>query len=501
MAIVNRPESNLKSSYDVILIGAGIAGLTCANYLAKAGVSVLVLEKHYVAGGYCSSFSRNGFYFDAAAHYLSSCRENGQLGRLFQDHSVLRNLEIHRSDPSDVVITPDYTVEIRAGVKPLTAEFQRHFPKQTRQIEAFFKFMAETDAMTLYVQLKSKTFGDLMSSYLQDEKLKAVIGILLGNIGLPASKASALSGVFLFREFIFDGGYYPKGGMQAFCDALVEQLRAYGGTISFLTPVVSIVAKEGKVEGVISKGGHFIRGRYVVSTADPFQTFQRLLTGFEFNGRLRQQLQTSTPSISAFMVYVGTKKSIKEVVGHKCCVWYYPAYDIDACYSSWLEGRPDFDRGFLFASFPSFHDPELAPPGKDSIQFISGAPFMDRKFWEREKDSIAQQVIKRAEKFIPGLSNNIELRLIATPPTLWKYTSNYQGAMYGWASTVDQVGDNRFPGVTPVKGLYLASHWSGPPAGQGGVPMVVYAGRSTANQILRLSRKRTISKMAEYDNS
>jgi len=390
-------------------------------------------------------------------------------------------------------MTPDYTVEIRTNRDALLEEFQSKFPKEQVGIRKLFDFMAETDAMTLYVKLKRGTFGQLMDQYLKDWKLKAILGILLGNIGLPSSRASALSGVFLFREFVFDGGYYPKGGMQAFCDALVERFREYGGTVSFLTPVTGIDVERGSVKGVFVKGDRFVRCRYVISTADPFQTFGRLVRGYQLNGRLSQQLQRSEASISAFMLYVGTRKSIHEAVKYHCCTWYYPGYDIDQCYLNWLEGRPEFDKGFIFASYPSFHDKELAPPGKDAIQFIVGAPYVDRGYWESRKEGIADQIVERAEAFIPGLSKNIELRMIATPMTLVKYTGNHRGAMYGWASTPEQVAENRFPEQTPVRGLFLSGHWAGPPAGQGGIPMAVYSGRNVARLIVRDRKTGVIS--------
>ena len=151
-----------------------------------------------------------------------------------------------------------------------------------------------------------------------------------------------------------------------------------------------------------------------------------------------------------------------------------------------MDGIPDFgEDGFVFASFPSFHDESLAPEGKDSIQLIVGAPYMSAGFWEDNREQFADSVVKRAEHFIPGLSEVVELRLVATPQTLEKYTLNHAGAMYGWAPIPQQVGQGRAVDSMPFRGVSMVGHWSGPPAGTGGIPMAAYTGRTTANRILK----------------
>jgi phytoene dehydrogenase-like protein len=484
----NRPAADIKDRYDVVVIGAGIAGLTCANYLAKSGLNVLLLEKHHTPGGCCSSFRKHGFYFDAAAHYLSSCRERGQIGRLIRDHDLTTKVKIERWDPSDLILLGDYKIKIRTNFEDLVQEFQSAFPQEAQGVRRLFEFIAKTETIKLYALLrknKNATFADVLAEYVQDHRLKACVNILLGNIGLASSRVAALSGTFLLREFIFDGGYYPKGGMQAFCDALVSRFQDYGGTISFLTPAKTINVKNAKVVGVEAKRGMRVSTKYAVATCAPHQLYGDLLESPSYEAR--EKLKISQPSISAFMLHLGTNTSLGKIVPHKGPIWYYPGYDIDDCYEDWLSGNPNFDRGFVFASFPSFHDESLAPFGKDSVQLIVGSPYMTKDFWEKNAEITAEKILRTAERFIPSLREKIEYKYIATPLTLEKYTSNYSGAMYGWASTPEQVSDARFPERTSVNGLFLAGHWSWPfaVAGQGGIPMAVYSGRVVANRILK----------------
>ena len=212
---------------DVVVIGAGIGGLVCANYLAKAGLRVVLAEKHYVPGGLCSSFRRGRYYFDAGAHYLGSCRPEGQIGRLLSDLSLKERLPLIHCEPSEVVVSKNHEVFISSDVKRTRDEFAQAFPREQRAITDFFKYITLEEPLKLYVDLRNLTFRDVLDRYFSDWELKSVLSTLLGNIGLPSFKASALTSVFLFREFIFDGGYYPKGGMQRFPDLLLERFREY----------------------------------------------------------------------------------------------------------------------------------------------------------------------------------------------------------------------------------------------------------------------------------
>ena len=81
-----RDTSNMqKNDYDAIIIGAGISGLVCGCYLAKAGMKVLIVEKNAKPGGYCTSFTRGGFHFDACVHSLSSLREDGNISTILKE--------------------------------------------------------------------------------------------------------------------------------------------------------------------------------------------------------------------------------------------------------------------------------------------------------------------------------------------------------------------------------------------------------------------------------
>lgn len=483
--------SRLPTRCDVLVIGAGIGGLSCANYLAKAGAHVVLVEKHYVPGGYCSSFKRGPYYFDAAAHSLGSCRPQGQVGRLLTDHRLEKRLTLLRYSPTDVVVTRNRDVFFFSGPEETVRELQREFPHEAAAVRKFIDYVTTTDPLRLYGELREQTFSSVLDRYFDDWELKSVFATLLGNIGLPSSRASALTAVFLYREFIFDGGYYPQGGMQRFADALLEQFEAYGGVALLLSPAEEVTTTPaGHVQSVkIKYRGRQpleIAARAVVANCDPYQLYNVLLRNVPLSAEHKAELTVRVPTVSAFMLHLGVSHDISREARYPCSVWSYPRGHVDDYYEGVLRGRVEFGVDtFLFYNVPSFHDATLAPGGSHSVQVIIPAPYATRAVWEREKEALAEDLLARLERYLPSVSRWIDVRHIATPATLQKYTWTHRGAMYGWASIIEQVGANKFPDRSAIAGLHLVGHWTGLPSGNSGIPTVVAAGRAVARSVLR----------------
>src|SRR3989338_7018115 len=181
----------MKENYDVLIIGAGIGGLVCGAYLAKAGLKILLIEKQDKVGGYCTSFQRQGYLFDSAVHSLRGLKDNNQLGILFNDLSLEKRDILRRINPSDGIMFRKKRIYIYNDSNHTIDSFKNAFPKQQKEIDNFFSFILYTDFIKLYKATYQKTFYDLLKHYFSNTEIKMCFNILLGNLGLDARQISA----------------------------------------------------------------------------------------------------------------------------------------------------------------------------------------------------------------------------------------------------------------------------------------------------------------------
>ena len=475
----------MKNKYDAIIVGAGIGGLVCGNFLAKSGLSVLIVEKNQQPGGYCVSFTRGRFTFDAGPHSLGSCRENGQIGKLFSELDLNNQVKLGRKDPSDIILAPGIEISFFNDTTKTIKQFQDKFPDESKNIEDFFEFLQLPNIGFLYAKLRNLTFKDLVDHYFEDDKLKLILGLILGNLGLAPAAASAFTATILYREYVLDGGYYPRGGMQVFSNALANKFISYGGELKLSTLVDRIIVNSKKVaEGVILSNGDKIYSKYVVANCDANQLYFNLIDEESQSKIFIDNLKKMIPSLSFFTVYLGLKENMRDDMANCSTLWYFPKLNLDEIYKKVSDNSLGVEEKYIVCGFPS-----LSKTDVDVMHLLVLAPFLDKEYWSKNKTAFANNLIKRAEAIFPDLSSKIERYSIATPYDFYRYTLNTNGAISGWCSTPDQIQANSVSMVSPIGNLILTGHWAISSGGQGGVPMVAYSGKMAAKQILTLEEQ------------
>jgi prolycopene isomerase len=474
-----------KDEYDVIIIGAGIGGLVCGCYLAKAGKKVLIVEKNDKTGGYCTSFERNGFKFDACVHSLGSCREGGVLSGVLDDLKALSKIQIMKYSPSDTVLSTDLVVNFSRDLDETIQDFVDNFPKESKAISTFFHHIAKPNFAFLLTKSKRQTFKSVLDEYFVDERLKSILSIpLLGNAGLPASLISVGIAAMVYRELMFDGGYYPKGGMETIPKILTEQFLSFGGTMLLSSLVNEIKVKRNKIQGVVINKDFSLKSNYVISNCDMNLTIKKLLNNSRKLNLLRNNRKLE-PSLSAFSIYLSLNANLKKRSGFGANLWILPDYDIENTYRMVSKGNIDREEVHVLCFFPSVHDKQMAPNGKESICLFINAPFKSDIFWKANSRQKAERIVKKVKDRLPILKE-ADIKEISNPITLYNYTFNYKGAAYGWASYPSRNRSYNWGENKVVSGLFFVGNWNG----QGhGIPAMSYLGKSLSRIIIQ--RKET----------
>ena len=484
-ALRHRPP---KPRYDAVVVGAGIGGLLAANLLAKAGLSVLLVEQHYMVGGFCSTFRRAGFTFDAATHFYPLLGNKQTIpGKLLEDLGVATRWV--KMDPVDTFHFPDGSrFEVPPEITDYVAAVRARFPHQAEALDRFFVEVREAYLVGLlayfrgrqssrFAALRDLTLRDVLLRSFDDERLRLLLTADCPHWGSPPSRISFLFDSML-RLAYFLGNYYPVGGSQAFADALAQCFEERGGDILMSTRVDRILVENGAAVGIegetdrgLLAGRHRVLAGAVVCNADLRLTLRTLLPPAAVPDAESARAERLRPSWPCYLTHVGLSgvdaATLEEAQGY-----YWQRWDADE-----LGDVDDFRHGALRCKVfvPTLYEPAMAPAGKQIVilQKVMPVDYARIADWPAHKQQVQEFLLAQLERAIPGISRRIEVATTATARTAWRFTLNEEGAMLGWEMAPDQLGDAR-PGLQgPVKNLVFTGHWVQP--GGGITPVIVSA--------------------------
>ncbi len=503
------------NEYDAIIIGSGLGGLGCAAAFARQGFKPLVLEQHTKVGGYATTFTRpGGFVFDVSLHSTTVGERNG-VHNLIPGFPEIKEVEFLPHPNAYRMIFPDY--DIRVPQKNITAyinQLKELFPDEITGIDGIFEDMegitndirkyssaggkinTNTFAQDFPYLVKSynHTWGNLVDARITNPKLKAIVSSLWGYYGLPPSKLSPYYYAMPTYGYLKNGGYYPRGRSQKISNAFEKFIEEHGGKVMTESKVEKILTKENTAYGVVTDDGKEYTAKVVVSNANTFDTFNKMLDDKSTLKEYLDRMEKLSVSLSCFQVFLGLKKDlVKETGIADTEIFYNTGYDDDAGYE--VMKKADVKNGgygvMLYDNIYKGYSPEgkntlniLAIQGYDHWEKYKDDYFNNnKKEYNKEKERMADILIDKVENtLLPGLRDAIEVKEIGTPLTNIRYTSNYKGAIYGFDQTLDNSGNTRIEHSTPIKNLYLSGAWTKPGHGYGGV---LYSGLECFGEIMK----------------
>ena len=473
--------------YDVIVIGAGMGGLSAATLLARKGWKTLLIEKEKQVGGYVVSFKRNGFIFDATGAFVGGCQEGGEFYRILKEMGVHEEIEfipIHHIRN----IYPGFEVHLHPdGFHSYPEALFSLFPKEEKGLKTYLSIverigeeiksyseitMIQKIFFPFYfrnlVRFHRSSHQTILDNLFRGEEIKTALHAL--PVTEPPSRVSFLFVAILINKALKEGVFYPKGGMGKISEAMANAFRQAGGELHLQREAEEILIRDRRVDGIRTKDGKTFQSSFVVSDINPNLLVKML--PFESRKSFEKKIRHFEYSLSCFILYIATDLDLRGM-GHAYFTYLRSNDDLEE------EGRM-LRRGeipqnpTIMVSIPTILDPSLAPPEQHILNVLINVPYHYQGNWgggnfekyRHIKEEFSQTILHQLEaKLIPGLRNHLLFYEAATPLTLERYTGNEMGAMYGLASTPQQIGNLRPPNQTPIPGLFEVGHYTRPSHG------------------------------------
>lgn len=484
--------------YDLILIGSGMGSLAIASLMAQLrGQRVLVLERHFKAGGFTHDFQRQQFHWDVGLHYVGQMGETSQPRKLFDLITDGQVQWTRMPEPFERFVYPGRTFSAYGDKTQYIESLIAQFPHEARAIHQYFRDISKAaGALTLQTMQKSRskmlqligTVGRLFNrsplnlttqAYLEqrihDPQLRAVLASQWGTYGLPPQHSPFAIHATIVQHYL-EGGYYPVGGAGTIAPSVEAIVEEHGGRFLLNRAVTQVVIEQGRAVGVqvrnVKKPDQPEETYYapvIVSGIGAANTYLKLIPPdypIPFWDSLRQFVQQSeTPT--TLTLYLGLKADPRQLGFQGENHWLYTSWDHNATYQQRQEWVKQIQPSHAYLSFPSLKDPQAKTHTAEIITFVdyeSFAPWRDQQWLRRGEDyqalkaKLADALIALIDRSYPGFANLVAYKELSTPITTEYFTDHPRGAIYGLPLHGDRFKRENWDWTrptTPLPGLYL----------------------------------------------
>lgn len=519
---------------DIIVIGGGHNGLTCAGYLARAGRRVTVLEARNQVGGAAVTEEfhpgfRNSVYsysvsllhpkviaeLELEKHGLEIMeRPAGTLSLLENDKLLLTRdgaqarQEIARFSAQDAERIDEFEAQIETvamALRAMASEAPPNIGGGWRDAVSLLKsgklmYRLGKKHQAVLVDLMTKSLGDYLDMWFEGEALKGVLGLegVIGNFAEPYQAGTAY--VLLhhaFGEVKGKAGAWgiARGGMGAITQSMANYATSRGATIETQCPVEKILVENGKVVGVKTADGREIRARAVAANVHPQTLLQRMLGEEYLDAEQQRRIKAYRSHSATFRMNVALselpqftamagrgEEHFKGAIEVCPSLGYIERAYTDAKTLGWSR------QPVISMQVPSTQDDSLAPPGGHVASLFCQhfqRHLPDGRSWDDVADEVADQVIQTIDAHAPNFAASVVGRQIKTPLDIERDLGMLGGDIFHGALHLDQFYSMRpVPGLAdhrmPVEGVYLCGSGAHPGGGVSGLP-----GHNAAAQILR----------------
>ena len=496
-------------SKSIIIVGAGISGLTAGFYAQLNGYKTTIVELHNIPGGLCTAWKLKGYKFDISMHMLTGSH-SGPLHKLWKELGVAQNFRFHYHHIALHIDGMGYKLTFCDDKEKMRNEMLAISPDDKKLIDEYLDLIFGRDLMKAaslkspelqkftdkiksfpyiipllpkFIKYKSTTVQDFALRF-KHPFLRHAVRFFIDAPGWPMPKFPLSIMTGFIKSGVTESGT-PIGGSQKVVLHIAKMFEKSGGEIKYGSKVSDLIVENESVKGVVLENGTSLKADTVIWAADGHTLIFDILGGKFINDKIKNMYETWLPVRPIVHVMIGVNRDFKEEP-HR--IVFQPDEPIT------IAGE---EHNWITVLHHCF-DKTMAPEGKSAVEVWYDTDYAywealakNREDYETEKKRIADYSISQLEKRWPGLASQIEVVDVPTPATYKRYTDNWQGSPDGWYVTSENFSDmNPVRNLPGLSGLYMAGQWTMPFTG---TIMAALSGRQVVQLMCKKEGSRFVS--------
>jgi len=494
----------------IIIIGAGISGLSAGCYGQMNGYRSSVFEMHDIPGGLCTAWQRKGFTFDISMHMLTAS-VSGPLHKMWEELGVMKKFKFHFHDDISQIEGMGKKLSFCTDRKKLEEQMLAISPDDAELIREFIKLIFGPDMMkaaslkppefiNIFDRVRTmvavlpmigifKKYGKItvqeFAARFKDPFLREAVRIFIDSPGWPMPQFPMVILAGFIRGGVTGAGA-PLGGSQQVVFQIADLYKQLGGEIHYKSRVTELIIENNRTVGIRLNDGTEHRADSMIWAGDGHTLIFDILGGKYMNDKIRDMYENWIPVKPIVHVMLGVNRDLS-AEPHR--IIFKPDQPIN------IAGREHQWMCMIHHCF----DPSMAPAGKSAVEVWFDTEYdfweelaRDKERYKAEKQRIAEFSIAQLEKRWPGFTSQVETIDVPTPVTYKRYTGNWQGSPDGWYVTPANVsGMEPLRSLPGLEGLHMVGQWTAPFTG---TIIAALSGRQIIQLMCRKEGKRFVTK-------